>query len=38
MLAAIPKNGLGIFDRGFSGLEHLQSAAASKQYFSPIQK
>ncbi len=33
MLAAIPKNGVGIFDRGFAGLEHLQSAAASKQYF-----
>jgi hypothetical protein len=33
LLAAIPENGVGIFDRGFAGLEHLQSAAASKKYF-----
>lgn len=33
MLAAIPQNGVGIFDRGFAGLEHLKEATASGKYF-----
>jgi putative transposase len=33
MLAAIPENGVGIFDRGFCGHAKLKSAAASGKYF-----
>ncbi|BAC88702.1 IS4-like element ISGvi4 family transposase [Gloeobacter violaceus] len=33
MLQAIPENGVGIFDRGFAGLEYLKNAQASSKYF-----
>jgi len=33
MLDAVPDHGVGIFDRGFSGLKHLQNAQASGKYF-----
>ncbi|BAC88813.1 IS4-like element ISGvi3 family transposase [Gloeobacter violaceus] len=33
MLEAIPENGVGIFDRGFAGLEYLKNAQASSKYF-----